>query len=68
MYEKSVIQIQYIIIITFYYSNTKEEWLIVKPNSSSPLAIIVEDADLEYSGHCAYDHVSIYNGNNIYIK
>ncbi|CAG2256173.1 unnamed protein product [Mytilus edulis] len=39
----------------------KEEWVIIKPSASTPLAIVVEDMDIEDSHHCGYDYLAVYD-------
>lgn len=45
-----------------YPINTKEEWVIIKPSASSPLAIVIEDMDIEDSHTCGYDYIALFNG------
>ena len=48
---------------SFYFNrNTKEEWVIIKPSASSPLAIVIEDMDIEDSHTCGYDYIALFNG------
>ncbi|CAC5384878.1 CUBN [Mytilus coruscus] len=51
-----------------YPKDDKEEWVIIKPSSSTPLAIVVEDMDIEDFHHCGYDYLAVYDGKCSYDK
>ncbi|XP_071122343.1 CUB and zona pellucida-like domain-containing protein 1 [Mytilus edulis] len=51
-----------------YPKDDKEEWVIIKPSASTPLAIVVEDMDIEDSHHCGYDYLAVYDGKCSYDK
>ena len=55
-----------VVFFVFYfiskYRNIKEEWVIIKPSSSSPLAIVIEDMDIEEIHTCGYDYLALFNG------
>lgn len=45
-----------------YPENYREEWLIMKPDGSDSLAIVIEDMDIEDSKYECYDYLEVING------